>query len=281
MAEERLQKVLAQAGLGPRHVRGVDRGRPRDGRRPRRHRVGRRVDPALADIRVDGQPIAAEQHRYIILNKPAGYLSGPDPRAEYPSWEALVKVPERLYAVGRLDQDSEGLLLLTNDGDLAVRLTHPRYEHPKTYLVQVQGSPNPRKIRRLQHGVMLDDGRTLPARVVLWRELPADVGLGVLASVRKRSAAQSAAGARSRDASVRTVPTSWLKVTLREGRKRQLRRMVALLGHPAQRVIRIGLGPLALGDLRPGKWRDLMPGELKSLREAAGHGPVPGADASA
>ena len=114
-----------------------------------------------------------------MLHKPAGYLSGPDPRAEYPSWEELVKVPERLYVVGRLDQDSEGLLLLTNDGDLAVRLTHPRYEHPKTYLVQVQGYPNPRKIRRLQHGVMLDDGPTLPARVVLWRELPADIGLGV------------------------------------------------------------------------------------------------------
>ncbi len=223
-------------------------------------------------------PIAAEQHRYIILHKPAGYLSGPDPRAEFPSWEALVKVPERLYAVGRLDQDSEGLLLLTNDGDLAVRLTHPRYEHPKTYLVQVQGFPNPRKIRRLQHGVMLEDGRTLPAHVVLWRELPADVGQGVLAAVRKRGARQSAAGGKPRDAGVRTAPTSWLKVTLREGRKRQLRRMVALLNHPAQRVIRIGLGPLVLGDLRPGKWRDLTPGELKALREAAGHSTAPGMD---
>ena len=279
MAEERLQKVLAQAGLGSRRAceELIEAGRVTvDGRVITE--LGRRVDPALTDIRVDGQPITAEKHRYIILNKPAGYLSGPDPRAEYPSWEALVKVPERLYAVGRLDQDSEGLLLLTNDGDLAVRLTHPRYEHPKTYLVQVQGFPNPRKIRRLQHGVMLEDGRTLPARVVLWRELPADIGLGVLASVRKRGAGQSAARGRSRDTSVRPMPTSWLKVTLREGRKRQLRRMVALLGHPAQRVIRIGLGPLVLGDLRPGKWRDLMPGELKALREAAGHGPVPGAD---
>jgi len=282
MAEERLQKVLAQAGVGSRRAceELIQAGRVTvDGRVVTE--LGGRVDPAVADIRVDGQPITAERHRYVILNKPAGYLSGPDPRAEYPSWEALVKVPERLYAVGRLDQDSEGLLLLTNDGDLAVRLTHPRYEHPKTYLVQVQGFPNPRKIRRLQHGVMLEDGRTLPARVVMWRELPADVGLGVRASVGKRSTGQTTAGAKARDSRVKTVSTSWLRVTLREGRKRQLRRMVALLGHPAQRVIRIGLGPLALGDLRPGKWRDLTPGELKALQEAAGHSTAPGMDRGA
>jgi cytidylate kinase len=278
MAEERLQKVLAQAGVGSRRAceELIAAGRVTvDGRVV--VELGTRVDPAAADIRVDGLPVAAERHRYVILNKPAGYLSGPDPRAEFPSWEALVKVPERLYAVGRLDQDSEGLLLLTNDGDLAVRLTHPRYEHPKTYLVQVQGVPNPRKIRRLQHGVMLEDGRTLPARVVLWRELPADVGLGVRAPRPKQSAGQTAAGARSRAANVKPAPTSWLRVTLREGRKRQLRRMVALLGHPAQRVIRIGLGPLTLGDLRPGKWRDLTPGELKALHEAAGHSSALGA----
>ena len=132
MAEERLQKVLAQAGLGSRRAceELIQAGRVTvDGRVVTE--LGGRVDPALADIRVDGQPIAAEHHRYIMLHKPAGYLSGPDPRAGYPSWEELVKVPERLYAVGRLDQDSEGLLLLTNDGDLAVRLTHPRYEHAK------------------------------------------------------------------------------------------------------------------------------------------------------
>jgi cytidylate kinase len=277
MAEERLQKVLAQAGLGSRRAceELIQAGRVTiDGRVMTE--LGCRVDPALVDIWVDGQPITAERHRYIILHKPAGYLSGPDARAEYPSWEALVKVPERLYAVGRLDQDSEGLLLLTNDGELAVRLTHPRYEHAKTYLVQVQGLPNPRKIRRLQHGVMLDDGRTLPARVVLWRELPADVGQGVLAAVRQRGPATAAAGIKARPAGARPALTSWLKVTLREGRKRQLRRMVALLGHPAQRVIRIGLGPLTLGDLRPGKWRDLNAGELNALRDAVGHIPAPG-----
>lgn len=275
MAEDRLQKVLAQAGLGSRRAceELIQAGRVTvDGRVVTE--LGGRVDPALADIRVDGRPITAEQLRYIILNKPAGYLSGSDPRAEYPSWEKLVKVPERLYAVGRLDQDSEGLLLLTNDGDLAVRLTHPRYEHAKIYLVQVAGVPNPRKIRRLQHGVMLDDGRTLPARVVLWRDLPADVGLGVLARVRKRPVEPAPTDGKARAAGPRSAPTSWLKVTLREGRKRQLRRMVALLGHPAQRVIRIGLGPLLLGDLRPGKWRDLTPGELRALLDAAGHVPI-------
>jgi cytidylate kinase len=268
MSEERLQKVLAQAGLGSR--RGCEElilaGRVTvDGQVVTE--LGTRVDPMAAEIRVDGKPIAVERHRYVLLHKPAGYLSGPDPRAGYPSWQDLVKVPERLYAVGRLDQDSEGLLLLTNDGALALRLMHPRFEHPKTYLVQVEGRPNSRKIRRLQHGVMLEDGPTLPAQVVLLSEPPFPEPRGVAGTRR---------GGDTPKSSPRPRPTSWLKVTLREGRKRQLRRMVALLGHPATRVIRVGLGPLILGDLRPGKWRDLTPGEVKALREAAWRGAEPG-----
>lgn len=255
MTEERLQKVLARAGLSSRRMceELIRAGRVTvDGQVVTE--FGVKVDPEQVEICLDGRPVRFEARRYIMLNKPTGYLSGPDARAGYPSWLELVKVPQRLYAVGRLDQDSEGLLLLTNDGDLALRLMHPRYEHVKTYLVQVEGMPNPRKIRRWQHGVMLDDGPTLPAQVILLRDIP--------------GYASQSAGLRSpQKASVRT---SWLKVVLREGRKRQVRRMVALLGHPALRLIRVSLGPLHLGDLPPGKWRDLTPGEVAALREITG-----------
>lgn len=258
MAVERLQKILAQAGLGSRRAceELITAGRVKvDGRVVTE--LGTKVDGAVAEITVDDRPIRRQALRYVMLHKPAGYLSTTDPRAAYPSWTELVQTAERLFPVGRLDHDSEGLLLLTNDGDLAERLLHPKYEHPKTYLVQVAGVPTPRKIRRLQHGVMLDDGPTAPADVELLREPPPGF----------RSSASDAGG---KGADGR--PTCWLKVTLYEGRKRQLRRMVALLGHPALRVIRIGLGPLALGDLRPGRWRDLTPDEVRGLQEAARRG---------
>ncbi|PKO21685.1 MAG: hypothetical protein CVU38_13465 [Chloroflexi bacterium HGW-Chloroflexi-1] len=254
MPEERLQKILARAGLGSRRAceEIIVAGRVTVAGRVVTE-LGVKVDPAVAEIRVDGRPVVGERHRYIMLHKPAGYLSGADRRAEYPSWQKLVKAPERLFAVGRLDQDSEGLLLLTNDGRLAHRLTHPRYEHPKTYLVQVAGFPDPRKIRRLQHGVMLDDGPTAPAQVILLRQAPEPFAAGGPASESNRR-------------------TSWLRVTLHEGRQRQLRRMVGLLGHPARRVIRVGLGPLELTNLPSGKWRDLTPDEVQALRAAARRG---------
>ncbi len=257
VAEERLQKLLAQAGLGSRRAceELISAGRVTvDGRVVTE--LGTKADPLAVVIRVDDKPLVAQPHRYVMLHKPTGYLSGADPRAEYPVWDELVKVPERLFAVGRLDQDSEGLLLLTNDGELAQRLLHPRYEHPKTYLVQVEGVPDPRKIRRLQHGVMLEDGPTAPAQVELLREPPF-----------KEPRAKDAGPQRGL-----RVRTSWLKITIREGRKRQVRRMVGLLGHPALRVIRVGLGPLALGGLKSGRWRDLTPGEVRALREAAARG---------
>ncbi len=266
MTEERLQKVLAQAGIGSRRAceELITAGRVTvDGRVVTE--LGLRVDPAVAQIRVDGQPVVQERLRYIMLHKPSGYLSNQDARAGYPSWTELVKTPERLYAVGRLDQDSEGLLLLTNDGELALRLMHPRYEHAKTYLVEVEGWPDARKVRRWQHGVMLDDGPTLPAQVAVLSTPP-------LEARRTRE-----------DAARKPRRTRWLQFTLREGRKRQLRRMVGLLGHPALRVIRTSLGPLRLGGLRQGQWRDLTTGEVRALREAAfgsAGGPEPAVDAN-
>jgi CMP/dCMP kinase len=251
MPTERLQKILAAAGVGSRRASEemIQAGRVTvDGRVVTE--LGAQADLAVNEIRVDGQPLDRPRLRYVVLHKPAGYLSGPDPRAGYPSWQDLVKLPERLFAVGRLDHDSEGLLLLTNDGELANVLAHPRYGHAKTYVVQVEGLPNPRKVRRWQHGVMLDDGPTLPARVIQLRQPPAPY------ATRAGQLATSPRG------------TSWLQITLREGRKRQVRRMVSLLGHPALRVIRTDLGPLHLGDLAPGHWRDLTPGEVQALRDA-------------
>ncbi len=277
MVEERLQKILAQAGIGSRRAceELIAAGRVTvDGRVVTE--LGTKAGVA-ADIRVDGEPIRRQRPRYVMLHKPDGYLSSADPRSGYPSWEEIVRVPERLFVVGRLDHDSEGLLLLTNDGELAQRLLHPKYEHPKTYLVQVEGVPNARKIRRLQHGVMLEDGPTAAAKVELVRGPIADLGFR-LAAPKAQDGAPGAPtpDARSPRLAGRRSRASWLKVTLYEGRKRQLRRMVALLGHPALRLIRIGMGPLVLGDLRSGKWRDLTEGEVRALREAAYRGHPPG-----
>ena len=279
MSEERLQKILAQAGLGSRRACEVliTDGRVTVGGRVVRE-LGTKADPTTVEICVDGRAIARQRLRYIMLHKPDGYLSGADPRAGYPSWEELVKTAERLFVVGRLDHDSEGLLLLTNDGELAQRLLHPKYEHPRTYLVQVAGWPNPRKIRRLQHGVMLEDGPTAPAKAELLHESVAELGFRIANTEPKSAGGAASSADRNQQSAMRMRRTSWLKVTLFEGRKRQLRRMVALLGLPALRVVRIGLGPLGLGELRPGKWRDLTTGEVRALREAAWRNQPPAAE---
>jgi cytidylate kinase len=262
MSEERLQKILARAGFGSRRAceRLISQGHLTvDGQLVTE--LGATADPRVSLICVDGQPIRPERSRYLVLHKPAGYLSNPDPRAGHPSWLDLVSVPERLFPVGRLDLESEGLLVLTNDGDLAQLLTHPRFEHPKTYLVQVEGIPNPRKLRRLRHGIMLEDGPTAPAEVTLLRHVPHPVNANSMLS------RTTPTGARGRTTSDRNSKlTCWLKVSLREGRKRQLRRMVARLGHRALRVIRIAMGPLELGLLPAGKWRELWPAEIEALR---------------
>jgi CMP/dCMP kinase len=265
MPKERLQRILARAGLGSRRAceRLIVEGRLTVDDKLVTE-LGAMADPESSVICVDGRPIHAERTRYIVLHKPAGFLSNPDSRSVHPSWLDLVSVPERLYPVGRLDLDSEGLLLLTNDGDLAQHLTHPRFEHPKTYLVQVVGVPDPRKLRRLRHGIMLEDGPTAPADVLLLRAPPQQA-----ATYGKQSRSTPAEGRIFENSSKDLRRPSWLRVTLREGRKRQLRRMVARLGHPAMRVIRISIGPLELGELPAGKWREMRPSEVELLRVAA------------
>jgi 23S rRNA pseudouridine2457 synthase len=152
-----------------------------------------------------------------------------------------------IYPVGRLDRDSEGLLLLTDDGALAHRLTDPRFEHPRTYLVQVERLPDLEALDALRRGVMLKDGRTRPAEAELLPEPPALPDRPVPIRFRKN------------------VLTAWLRLVLREGKNRQVRRMTAAVGHPTLRLVRVAIGPIELGGLSPGQWRDLSPDELAAL----------------
>ena len=159
----------------------------------------------------------------------------------------FVAVPG-VYAVGRLDRDSEGLLLLTDDGPLIHRLTDPRHEHPKTYLVQVEREPTVEAIAALRRGVVLNDGPTRLAEVELLAEPPALPDRAVPIRFRKN------------------VPTAWLRIVLREGRNRQVRRMTAAVGFPTLRLVRVASGSVAIGDLQPGQWRDLTAAEVQQLR---------------
>jgi pseudouridine synthase len=185
--------------------------------------------------------------RYVALFKPYDVLCQFTDPAGRATLSALVPV-RGVYPVGRLDRDSEGLLLLTDDGDLAHRLTDPRFEHAKTYLVQVERVPVDLAIERLRRGIELKDGRTRPAEVTLLAEPPTIPERLVPIRFRK------------------TVPTAWLRLTIREGRNRQVRRMTAALGHPTLRLVRVGVGPIALGELMPGEWRELTPEEVNSLQ---------------
>jgi 23S rRNA pseudouridine2457 synthase len=185
--------------------------------------------------------------RYLAFFKPHNTLCQFTDAAGRTTLKDFVAVPG-VYPVGRLDRDSEGLLLLTDDGPLAHRLTDPRYEHPRTYLVQVERIPDPSAIEALRRGVVLSDGPTRPTEVELLEAQPQLPDRPVPIRFRKN------------------VPTSWLRVTLREGRNRQLRRMTAALGFPTLRLVRIAIGPIALGDLQPGEWRDLTEPECQALR---------------
>jgi 23S rRNA pseudouridine2605 synthase len=250
---QRLQKVLAAAGVGSRRKSEelIAAGRVTvDGRRAT---LGDRVDPQRAVIVVDGERIVTDTRLvYLALHKPRGVVSTmSDERGRAGIAELLGQGPnalaarpalaQRVYHVGRLDTDSEGLLLLTNDGELAHRLTHPSYGVPKTYLAEVPG-PLPRSVgRALRAGVDLDDG---PARVDAFRLVDA------------------------------TPRTALVEITLHEGRKHIVRRMLDHLGHPVNRLIRVKLGPVSLGDLKPGRWRHLTRPEVAALFAAAEKAPA-------
>jgi pseudouridine synthase len=186
--------------------------------------------------------------RYIILNKPFDVLCQFSDEQGRATLKSLVPI-EGVYPVGRLDRDSEGLLLLTDDGPLAHRLTDPRYEHAKVYLVQVERCPDDAALQALRTGVLLNDGRTRPADVELLDQPPILPERSVPIRFRKN------------------VPTAWLRLTIREGKNRQVRRMTASVGHPTLRLVRVGLGTLELTGLSPGEWRELSKPEVAVLQE--------------
>ena len=232
---ERLQKILSKAGLASRReaetmitsgrvaVNGVVVTE-----------LGSKADPGHDRITLDGNPVRLKQARlYVLLYKPAGYVTTlKDPEGRPVVTALLEGIKERVYPVGRLDYNTEGLLLLTNDGDWANGLAHPRHEVEKEYLVKVRGTPNAEQMRRLAEGIDLDEGRTAPARVALVRE---------------------------------SEKNSHLSITIHEGRYRQVRRMCEAVGLTVAALKRIRYGFLQLGDLKPGEYRLLTADEAKRL----------------
>lgn len=237
---ERLQKVLARVGLGSRRAcealiaegRVAVNGEVAD--------LGRRVDPDRDRVEVDGVVVGVRPGLVTyLLHKPVGVISTADDPQDRPTVVSLVPAEPRVFPVGRLDADTEGLLLLTNDGDLAHRLTHPRFGVDKEYLAHVRGRPSRQALRRLRDGVELDDGPTAPAEV-------SELSPGLL------------------------------RITIHEGRNRQVRRMCEAVGHPVERLVRVRIGPLGDRSLRAGQWRELAPDEVRALERAAGPDPRTG-----
>jgi 23S rRNA pseudouridine2605 synthase len=234
----RLQKVLAQAGLGSRRAceELIERRRVRVNGEVAV--LGRRVDPEADLVEVDGVQIGVRPGLvHYLLHKPVGVVTtASDPQGR-PVVIDLVPPEPRVFPVGRLDADSEGLLLLTNDGDLTHRLTHPSFGVDKEYLVEVDGEPSRGAVARLRDGVDLEDGRTAPAKVAL-------------------------------------LDARLLRVTIHEGRSRQVRRMCEAVGHPVLRLVRTRIGPITDRSLKAGEWRALTQDEVRALeRAAAGKAP--------
>ncbi len=234
---ERLQKILAQAGLGSRRTCEdmIAQGRVRVNGEVAT--LGTRADAEADAIEVDGAVIGVRQGLvHYLLNKPAGVVAtASDPQGR-PTVVGLVPPEPRVYPVGRLDADTEGLLLLTNDGELAHRLTHPSFGVDKEYLADVEGRPSRGAVRQLREGVELDDGPTAPAKVSL-------------------------------------VGDHTLRITIHEGRNRQVRRMCEAVGHPVRRLVRVRIGSLSDRRLAPGEWRALTQAELRSLERSAAPSP--------
>ena len=233
---ERLQKVLARAGLASRRASEelIAEGRVRVNGEVAE--LGRRIDPDADQVTIDGVPVpVAPGLVHYLLNKPPGVVTtASDPQGR-PVVVDLVPAEPRVFPVGRLDADTEGLLILTNDGGFAHRLTHPSFGVAKEYLAEVEGTPGRAVLRTLREGVDLEDGRTAPARVSL-------VSPGVL------------------------------RLVISEGRNRQVRRMCEAVGHPVRRLVRTRIGPVADRRLPPGSWRPLTTGEVRSLEAEAAQG---------
>jgi 23S rRNA pseudouridine2605 synthase len=227
---ERLQKVLARVGFGSRRVCEDLIAAGRVTVNGEVATLGRRVDPEADRVEVDGTPVGIRPGLvYYLLNKPRGVVTTAADTHGRPTVVDLVPAEPRVFPVGRLDADTEGLLVLTNDGELAQRLTHPSFGVDKEYVAEVEGRPSPGAVRRLREGVDLDDGRTAPAKVSL-------------------------------------VEPSVLRLVIHEGRNRQVRRMCEAVGHPVVRLVRTRIGPVAERGLRPGQWRALTPDEVRALR---------------
>jgi 23S rRNA pseudouridine2605 synthase len=240
---ERLQKILSQAGVASRRASEqlmLDGRVTVNGITVRE--LGTKADLATDDIRVDGRRVKPPAyHRYLLLNKPRGYVTTrSDPQRRPTVMDLLRGVREYVYPVGRLDFESEGLLLLTNDGDLAARLMHPSHEVARVYEARVLGVPDAHDLDRLSRGLVIEGRRTAPADVKL---MPVQ-----------------------RDANEAT-----LILTIREGRNRQVRNMCDAIGHPVNRLKRIAIGPLRDPGLKVGHWRELSGPELDRLKKAAQH----------
>ncbi len=233
---ERLQKILAQAGYGSRRAceEFITAGRVKVNGQVAI--LGQKADGALDKITLDGKPLpAAEKLTYIAIYKPRNVISSVDDEVGRITVRDLILETGHLYPVGRLDWDSEGLVLMTNDGELTNRLTHPRYGHKKEYRVLVARRPDSKQIETWRRGVVLEDGyKTAPAEV--FTESPAGKG-------------------------------AWLRITMGEGRKHQIREIGSLLGLPVVRIVRISIGALRLGNLKAGEWRHLNAQEVQDLKE--------------
>jgi len=244
VAGERLQKILARAGVASRRAaeRLIAEGRVSVNGAVVRE-LGSRADPGADDIRVDGRSIPpATSARYILLNKPRGFVTTrSDPEGRPTVMDLLPGVRASVYPVGRLDYDSEGLLILTNDGDLAARLTHPRHHVDREYLARVRGTLGTAALARLARGIVIDGRRTAPAEVRV-----AATGRG------------------------QRKDQTLLSITVREGRTHQVRKMCEAAGHPVARLRRVRIGPVTDATLKSGAFRELSPQEVARLKRAAG-----------
>ena len=243
MARERLHKMLASAGVGSRRAceQVILEGRVRV------NGVVRSELPILVDVQsdvilLDDRRVRPEPKVYYVLHKPKGvHCTNSDPKGRARAIDLVPDCPQRLYPVGRLDAASTGVLILTNDGDLAERLTHPRYGVAKTYLAEIKGRLTEAEVQKIKSGVWLSDGRTGRTRLRITK--------------------------RGRDRSL-------IEITISEGKNRQIRRLLARVGHPVQKLTRIRIGPLTTRGLKPGNYRELRPAEVRQLRGLGKDAPV-------